>query len=149
MAEALSEKRLLIPDNLPMRPTLLIIGFTMASRKEAAVWSQEMRKLQEGLGISIFDIAVIDDAPRLVRGNIKRNLKKNIPESIHDSFLIVSEGSDSLRNLVQYDASDKAFILLLDKDGSVLWNGSGIFNDKIVRVISRIIDGAKEASNDS
>jgi hypothetical protein len=137
-AETLSKKSVSFPEDLPPHPTLMIIAFTKEASAETERWSRETRPLTNNLNLVVYDLAVIEDAPRLVRGTIKKSLRKRIPESMHESFFVVTQDSQVLKKAADYDDSEDAFLVLLDDAHTVIWKSSGTFTKEKLSGLSGI-----------
>ncbi len=138
-AETLSQKSVSFPEDLPPKPTLLIIAFTEEASAETERWSRETRPLTNSLNFVVYDLAVIEDAPRFVRGTIRRSLRKRIPEAIHESFFVVTQNSRLLKKAVDYDNAEEVYLVLLDEEHRVVWKGSGEFTKEKLSGISGIV----------
>ncbi len=138
-AETLSQKSVSLPGDLPPQPTLLIIAFTKEASAETERWSRATRPLTNSLNLVVYDLAVIEGAPRFVHGTIKRSLRKRVPEAIHASFFVVTQDSQILKKAADYDDSEDAFLVLLDDAHRVIWKGSGKFTKEKISGISEIV----------
>lgn len=134
--ETLTKQEFEIPEDLPPKPALLIIGFTKDSRNQSSAWSNQLRELFAEGKVAVFDILVIEDAPRFIRGFIVRSMRKQTPESLHTSFLTVSKDAAALKKWVGYANTDDAFVVLLDKIHQPIWQTQGACEESKLQEIT-------------
>jgi hypothetical protein len=124
--ETASEKPIVLPDAAAGRLAVLIVGFSKKSSEVSERW--ENRVFQDygsGGQVAIFRIAVLESAPRLLRGFIRGRIEKNIPKEKRDSFVLLFHGEAEWKALVHFDGPDDAYLVVLDVNGSVRWVGHG------------------------
>ena len=81
-AETLAGKKIVLPDGFAHHPALIIIGFSRAGGDSAGRWGKELRKhIAENSAVQIYSIAVLQDAPKLMRGMIKHGMRSGTPKS--------------------------------------------------------------------
>lgn len=119
-AENLLGKKIELPGAVSQHPTLLIIGFTHASQAPTKAWAARLEN-----EFNPYSIAVLQDAPRLVRGMAVRGIKSGVQEKNRDHFLLVFQGEQELKQAADYDRPDDAYVLLVDPGGQIQarWHG--------------------------
>ena len=117
---------------------VLIAGFTRASNSQTRPW-RERFDAEDGAP-PVYVALVLAGAPRWVRGMAVRRIRSTMPEDRHDSVLIVTEGEDAWRALVDFDttAEDSAYVVRLDATGQTCF-----------RHVGPITDAALEASRNA
>ena len=122
----LTDAEFSIPTDLPAGASLLIIGFTSASRDQTSAWSRILAQ-DDNLSdpVITYQVAVIDDVPAMMRRFVIRGIRSGVPESLHDKFLVVADQSEDWKMLASYSEPDIAYLVLLDKQGHVRWLGAG------------------------
>jgi hypothetical protein len=124
--ETASEKPIVLPDAAAGRVAVLIVGFSKKSSEVVERW--ENRLFQDyGAGgqVAIFRVAVLESAPRLLRGFIRGRIEKNVPKEKRDSFVLLFQGEAEWKALVHFADADDAYLVVLDVNGSVRWIGHG------------------------
>jgi hypothetical protein len=124
--ERASEKPIVLPDAAAGRVAVLIVGFSKKSSEVVERW--ENRLFQDyGAGgqVAIFRVAVLESAPRLLRGFIRGRIEKNVPKEKRDSFVLLFQGEAEWKALVHFADADDAYLVVLDVNGSVRWIGHG------------------------
>lgn len=124
--ESLAHQKVTLPAAAAGRVALLVIGFTRGSREAAAEWA---RRLRRDLGLdradrvdrsmALFQLAVLEDVPSLLRGMVAAGIRRTLPKEEHDRFLLVLRGEAELKRLVSFAAPDDAYLVLLDRSGGV------------------------------
>ena len=124
--QTLTEKKISLPADLPPGQSLLVIGFTQKSQTNSEAWSKQL-KADLGKDFVFYSIAVLEDAPRLLRGIITGSIKKSVPKDDQDRFLIVTKGQKDLKIAFGFDkaAQDDAYLILTDKSGKMTWKYHG------------------------
>jgi hypothetical protein len=115
-----------LPDAAAGRVAVLIVGFSKKSSEVVERW--ENRLFQDyGAGgqVAIFRVAVLESAPRLLRGFIRGRIEKNVPKEKRDSFVLLFQGEAEWKALVHFADADDAYLVVLDVNGSVRWIGHG------------------------
>jgi len=119
-AENLNGKRINMPSAVQGHSALLLIGFTQASGKQTADWAKKSTPICE-----TWSAAVLEAAPRLLRGIISRGIKSGIPKTGYDRFLLVYQHEAELKKAAGFSTPDDAYVLLLAPDGSIRWRFHG------------------------
>ncbi|HLJ46099.1 MAG TPA: hypothetical protein VKU01_08835 [Bryobacteraceae bacterium] len=134
--ETLSGKHLALPDDAKGEFVLLIIGFTHGSQSQTKEWSVRARHEFPDEGrLRIFSIAVLQDAPRLIRPMIRSGLKHDLPPDQQDRFLILTRDEKVLKQTAGFSNADDAYLVLLGPDGEIRWRFNGAPGDDAVSKI--------------
>src|SRR5215472_13267716 len=72
-AEALSGRKVTLPDEVAGSPALVVIGFTHGSNEQVKVWTERAGK--EIPAKSVYTLVELESAPRMVRGMIHSSIK--------------------------------------------------------------------------
>lgn len=137
-ARTLSDHDITIPTDLDSKPTVLIVGFTRASRPQTSAWSRKLADLKPG---TVLHVAILEDVPGFVRRFVLRGMKSDIPTNMHDRFLVVVQQAVLWRSLCQLQDEDSACVLLIGSAGQLLWRGGGeVTGEALAELRSRIVD---------
>ena len=125
-AETASEKVIVLPDAAAGRVAVLIIGFSKKSSEVTERWENRVSQ-DYGAGgrLAILRIAVLESAPRLLRGFIRGRIEKNVPKEKRDTFVLLFHGEAEWKALVHFADPDDAYLIVLDVDGGIRWVGHG------------------------
>jgi hypothetical protein len=78
-------------------------------------WSTTLRsQLSKEPGVAVYSVAVLEDAPRLVRGMIVHSMKGSVPQANYSTFLLVFKNEKELKQAVGFSAGDEAYVVVLD-----------------------------------
>jgi len=122
--ENLLGQKTALPDAAAGHAAVIVIGFTHASQNQTKAWTA---RLQHEL--PIYSIAVLEDAPRLVRGMAVHGMKGGVPEDQRDHFVVLYHNEKELKQAAGFDQPNDAYVLLLDKDGAIQWRFHGPVTD--------------------
>lgn len=115
-----------LPDAFKTKITILVVGFSHASQEQIANWgrliSADYGKSQE---VDYFELAMLAKAPKLLRGMILKRLQSTVRFDERPHFIPVLEDESGWRTAAHYDKPDDAYILLVDRKGTVLWQTDG------------------------
>jgi ATP10 protein len=125
--ENLLGQKTTLPDAAAGHPTVVVIGFTRASQNQTKSWAASVRE-----DLSTYSVAVLEDAPRLVRGMTVRGMKSGVPEDQREHFVVIYRNEKELKQVAGFDNPDDAYVLLLDKDGAIHWRFHGAVTDAAI-----------------
>ena len=84
-----------------------------------------MKRLQpdfgKSAGVVLYQLPVLEDAPRILHGMIVSSMKKGVPEGERANFIPVMHNEAELKKLVGYKDADDAYVVVLDRDGKVAY----------------------------
>lgn len=125
-ARTLADREFALPADLPHGPTLLIIGFTEDSRSQTSAWTRALATDADlQAAVAVFQVAVIEDVPALMRRFVVGSIRRGVPKRLHDRFLLVTRGTKDWETLVSYSHPDAAYLVLLDRRRKANWRGVG------------------------
>jgi predicted transcriptional regulator len=77
----------------------------------------------------VYQLAVIEGAPKLIRGMIISGMKNGAAENLRPYFIPVVHNEADLKKLVSYKEEDDAYIVVLDRSGKVTYQTHGAAPD--------------------
>jgi hypothetical protein len=131
--ENLLGQKIALPDAAAGHPAAVVIGFTHSSQNQTKAWAA---RLQHEL--PTYSIAVLEDAPRMVRGMAVHGMKGGVPEDQRDRFVVIYHNEKELKQAAGFDRPDDAYVLLLDKDGGIQRRFHGAVTDAAVEELKSI-----------
>jgi len=109
---------------------VFIFGFTKASKTPTSAWAERLRSdFGDQMGFAFYQLPVLEDVPRIIRGMVISGMKKGVPASMRDHFVPILEGEAELKRLVGYQEADDAYIVLLDRSGEIVGQRHDSFSD--------------------
>jgi len=121
---ALDGHTVILPRDLPGHATVLILGFTQRSADATTAWEMPVRtSLANTPAIGFYDMPFLEDAPSIIRPLIIRSIRKQVPDIVKPNFVPLTSGQSQWKQLTGFskDAPDAAYVLLVDRNGQVLW----------------------------
>ncbi len=123
-------------------PAIIFVGFSHSSQKAVEGWSRQVAAQLKTTHPEVerFDVAVLQDAPKLVRGMIIHSIKGSIPVSEHDHFVTIAQGEDELKKAADFSAADDAYVILLDSAGKITWRTHGDVSDAALKQLAEQVN---------
>ncbi len=132
--EYLTGRQAQLPDAASGRVALLALGFTYNSRFPVEAWIGRFRKdFGSNSHVTFYEIPMIGGMARLGKWFIDSGMRKGTPRSDQENVITVYGGTDSWKQRMGYQSPDAAYLVLLDKRGTVRWRHSGAFDEKAYR----------------
>ena len=124
--ETLSGKQVQLPAAAKGHVTVFCVGFTHGSQKQTKDWATGIGKqFASDPRVAFYDAAVLEDAPRFVRGMIVHGIKSAVPPERYDHFLVIYNHEKELKQAAAFSNPDDAYVLVLDAAGNVVWRAHG------------------------
>lgn len=128
--ESLAGNKVVLPDAAAGKVAVLIFGFTRASKDQTKAWAS---RLQADFGtrpdFAFYQLPVLEDVPRLIRGMVISGIKKGVAENQRDHFVPILQGQAELKKFVQYSAADDSYLVVLGRAGNVADQSHGAPDD--------------------
>jgi hypothetical protein len=141
--ESLAGQRVVLPDAAAGKVAVLVFGFTKASKAATSAWAA---KLQADFGarseFELYQLPVLEDVPRFVRGMAMSSMKKGVAEDKRDHFVPILHGEAELKELVHYKQADDAYLVVLGRTGNVIQQTHGTGDDATYAAVQSAIESA-------
>jgi hypothetical protein len=135
--ESFAGRKVRLPDATRGKIAVLIFGFTKASKEPTSAWGAKIQSdLGSRAGFEIYQLPVLEDVPRFIRGMVISSIKKGVPESLRDHFVPILQHESELKKFVGYQEKDDAYMVVLDTTGRVVYQLHGPFSDAAYQKIS-------------
>lgn len=129
--EYLTGRSATLPAAAAGRATLLLLGFTYASRVPVEARGQWFRDtIGVGPDRTFFEVPMIGGLAKMGRWFIDRGMRKGTPAALHENVITVyaNAGTWKTRLAVSSLNDRHAFLIVLDTDGVVRWLHDGPFD---------------------
>ena len=130
--DSLAGTKVLLPEAAKGKITVLIFGFTKASKTATSAWAD---KIFSDFGaqsrFALYQLPVLESVPGFVRGMVISSMKKGVRENMRDHFVPVLHGESDLKKLVGYKEADDAYLVMLDSTGQIVEQKHGPFSDAV------------------
>ena len=121
---------IVLPDASAGKVAVLIFGFSKASKGPTSDWEKKISAdFASQPALAVYQLPVLEDVPRFIRGMVISSIKKGIPENKRDHFVPILQGEAALKKLVGYKEQDDAYLVLLDFDGKIATQLHGPLTD--------------------
>jgi hypothetical protein len=125
-AQTLSGKKIALPEAAAGHSAVFIVGFTHAGGDSSGRWDKQLRQdFATDSDLRIYSVAVLQDAPRMVRGMIRHGMRGNVPKNEQDFFVLLYEDEDVWKKVADFSNPDDAYIFLVDSAGAIRWHTHG------------------------
>lgn len=119
--ESLAGHHIVLPDAASGKVAVLIFGFTKASKGPTAAWAKKISTdFASQLAFVLYQLPVLEDVPRFVRGMVISGIRKGVPEETRDHFVPILNGEADLKKLVSYKEQDDAYLVVLNREGKIV-----------------------------
>lgn len=128
--DTLSGRHVVFPDATRGNIAVLIFGFTKASKTPTGDWARKLSvDFGARAGFELYQMPVLEDVPRFIRGMVISGIEKGVPENTRDHFVPILHGEVELKTAVSYKEPDDAYLVLLDRTGKVVRQTHGPSTD--------------------
>jgi hypothetical protein len=128
--ESLAGQKVLLPDDAKGKVAVLVFGFTKASKGPTSAWGDKIfSNFGTQQGFALYQLPVLQDVPRFIRGMVISGMKKGVKENMRDHFIPVLQGESELKTLVGYKETDDAYLVILDPAGQIVQQKHAPFSD--------------------
>jgi hypothetical protein len=127
--ENLAGHQVVLPDAAAGKVAVLVFGFSHGSQTTGA-WTKQIRTdFGKSAGFELYQLPVLEEAPRLIRGMIVSGMKKGVAEDQRANFIPVLHNEAELKRLVGYKEADDAYVVVLDRNGTIAFQAHGATPD--------------------
>jgi hypothetical protein len=127
-----------LPEAFKGSAGVLVVGFSKASQGAVTAWGRRLAKdYRASQSVPYFEVAMLEGAPRLLRGLIVHEMRSSVPEAERAHFLTLTEGDAAWRAVTHYAKPDDAYVLLVDGSGVVRWQMEGDATDAAYGTLKR------------
>ena len=128
----LNGQQVVLPEAASGKIAVLVLGFTRSSQNPCGAWAKRvLDDFGKSSGVVLYQLPVLEDAPRPLHGMIVSGIKKGVPENVRGTFVPVMHDEAALKKLVGWSESsaDDAYVILLDRNGAILFQTHGATPD--------------------
>jgi hypothetical protein len=120
-ADTLAGGKIVLPDAVLGHPSIFNLGFSRAGGDSTGRWGPELKKqFASNHDLRFYSVAILQDAPKMVRGMIRHGMRGSTPKNEQDSFILIYEDEDAWKKFAGFSNSDDAYVVLLDSQGKIL-----------------------------
>lgn len=120
IGQSLSGNQVSLPSAAAGSVAIICIGFSHGSQSQLKAWAEGATKaIGQDSRVVVYSVAVLEDAPRWVRGMALRAMKSAVPPQEQARFLVVYQGESELKRVTGFQRPEEAYVLLLDPKGDI------------------------------
>jgi hypothetical protein len=121
----LDEKPRVFPRDVAAPRSVVIVTFTKTASTQGSQWSRRLDAMKGKVPAEVFQVAVLEDVPRLFRSMAVSGIAKQIPDRLRDHFWIATEGGKDWKRCVGDGPAGEAFLFVLDGRSQISWRAHG------------------------
>ncbi|MDR3726292.1 MAG: hypothetical protein P4K86_04530 [Terracidiphilus sp.] len=127
--ETIGGKRIVLAEAVSGHTSVLVMSFSRAAGNGSNAWARSVRADSAMAGVSVYQVAMLEKAPGLVRGVIRNGLRKGLTASEQDNYVILTQDEKLWRSYFSVTAEKDPYVELIDATGRVRWHGHGEAKD--------------------
>lgn len=128
--ESFAGRKVVLPDDAKGKVAILVFGFTKASKGPTGAWADKIfSEFGMEQGFELYQLPVLEDVPRFIRGMVISSIKKGVKENMRDHFVPILQHEAEFKKLVSYKEPDDAYLVILDPGGQIVQQMHGPFSD--------------------
>lgn len=129
-AKALDDSEVTLPKPSSQQMQILIVGFSKKSGDTCQPWGKRVStELLLDPRVSYYQMPHLEGAPGFVKPMILRGMRKDTTPQQQAHMVPLYDKQAEWKKLVNFTASDDAYILLTDPEGHVVWQTHGVFSE--------------------
>ncbi len=128
--EFLTGRDAALPEMAAGRVALLLLGFTYKSRFAVEAWANRFRmEFPSDPGVTFYEIPMIGGPARLGKWFIDSGMRRGTPKNDYERVITVYKNTGAWKQRARFQDPDAAYLILLDRTGSVAWLYRGVFDE--------------------
>ena len=132
-----------MPADFAGKSAILIVGFSRAAGDQCGPFARRLSKEPSVLDgrVRVYEIAMLESAPRLVRPMIMHGMRSGVPKPEQDRFLPLFHGEKEWKQIAGFtkEADDQAYLLLVNTVGIIRWTGHGRYSEDVYQEFKRLL----------
>jgi hypothetical protein len=128
----LQRKKCNLPRDLQGELNVVLIAFQQWQQTQVDTWIPFARQLEESHpGIRYYELPTIRPLNVLARTFINEGMRAGIPDPLaRERTITLYVDKNTFRQALQLPGEDDIYVLLLDRQGQVLWRTEGAFSEE-------------------
>lgn len=119
-----------LPDDLPGKAGVLVIGFTQGSRDAVTQWGKRLANDYDATpSVLYYEMPMLASVPKLLRGFVTGRIRSAVSERGKPHFVPLNDHEAEWKTLAHFQSPDDAYLLVVDGRGMVLWQTRGPATD--------------------
>lgn len=122
-----------LPGAAEGRPFFALFVSSRGARDDLKNWATALLEREETREAAVFQVPVLARAPGFMRGMIRRDIRNDAPESVHHTFLLLTEDYQLWRDRLGIDDESQVYVVAVSADGRFMGSCSGPFSEQAFR----------------
>ncbi|HEY1581094.1 MAG TPA: hypothetical protein VGF82_28845 [Terracidiphilus sp.] len=123
--ETLSGKRVVPAEAVRGRRAIFVAGFSHDSGMSCGPWMKAIRGDTALNGIAVYELAMLEKAPTIIRGVIKSGMRKGTTAEEQDEIVVMTKNQAEWAKYFDVGDDKDPYVLMLNVKGDVVWHGHG------------------------
>ncbi len=129
VGQTLTGKPIVLPEAIHGHAAVFVASFSKEAGPAADAWAKAVRADPALAGVAVFEAAMLERAPGLIRKMVVSSIRKQTPAALQNSFIVFSDDEAKWRSYLGVTADKDPWVLLFDAAGKVVWHGHGASAD--------------------
>lgn len=149
-AETVEDKKVILPDAVKGKFTLLGLAYSKKSEDELNSWFQPVfekfiqknKGLFEGFGydVNVFFVPMFTGVNAAATGTAKRKALKNVDPQLLPYILFYKGELKPYKDALDFEKKDIPYFFVLDKDGKILYATSGKYSMAKMDEVEKVLE---------
>ena len=140
-AQLLTGAPINLPADLHGKPTILVLGFSQGSRDQVTGWAQRLGPdYRDAPDVAYYEAADLEPVPRVLRGWVTKKIRETMPAPAQTHFLTLTDHESEWKSAAGFTTGDDAYLLLLDRDGTIRWTTHGPTSDQAYTALKQHLE---------
>lgn len=136
-AETLSGKKVAMPDVFGGKPAVMVWSFSKDAGEKTGTWMAPLTKE----GLNAYGVAMLEAAPRFVRGFIKSGMKQGMTAAQQEKMLLLYAGDKAWRARLGLKDEKQLVVVVVNGKGEVVWAYEGAYDGRKIGEIKAKVGG--------
>jgi hypothetical protein len=123
--ETLSGKKIVLASAVRGHSTALVAGFSHEGGTACGDWMKTIRGDLALAGVDVYEIAMLEGAPGLIRGMIKSGMRKGMSDAEQERSVVLTQDEKLWERYFEVLDAKVPYVMLIDRNGDVVWRGHG------------------------
>ena len=124
-ADTLNGHRLVLAEAVRGHASLLIASFSKEAGLLAGQWGKAARADSALAAVTVYQAAMLESAPGLIRGMVTSSLRKQTTADAQDTFVVFTQDETLWRTYLGVTTDKDPYVVLIDAAGQIRWHGHG------------------------
>lgn len=131
-----------LPDAVKGKVALLVVTFSKDASPNAKAWTERFEtEYGKNDKYAVYDVLMLEGLPRLMRGMISGQIKKDFPPARQQRALPVYKDEAAWKERLEVKDARVPHLVLLDGAGAIRWLHRGPFRDDVFRAMAAVAAG--------